>query len=442
MPDGPGEPTGETVALHGDSLAAGSNTGMAADVSRSGRGVQGAGREDIRAVISDGRRHAALAAVTALYFLLMAGSFNALGVVLPAMVKDLHLSWSEAGFGFTLLGLACGLTSPLPAIAIRRFGIVTTLAGGGLLLGLGFALLATAHTLLAYEAGTLLIGCAFTIGGTVPGTYVVANLYAESGRPMGLYFGIGGLGSIAGPLFYLAAQSVFHTWRPFWWFCAVATGLCGLGAAAAVRGIRFDGAHDDAIRAVGLPARAAFLSPAFWVIVAAYTGCLAISTTLHGFAVQHFSEHGLSAAHAAETMSLVALLAAGGSLLAGEAGRVVGARALTIAASLGLAIAALSLIVPQSGLTIGVFVVAMGLGVGLSYVSSAMLLLEYFGTRHNLELYATMCLISTAAAFGPWFGGQIHDATGGFGFAFLCFGALGAALGVAVMLMPRPRVRG
>lgn len=387
------------------------------------------------------RRYFALAAVTALYFFLMAGSFNALGVVLPAMVADMKLSWSDAGFGFTLLGLACGLTSPLPAMAIRRFGIVATLVTAGVLLALGFALLASALSKLQYDLGTLLIGCAFTIGGTVPGTYVVANLFEESSRPMGIYFGVGGLGSIAGPLFYLGVSSVFHAWRPFWWLCALVTGLCGVAAALVVRGIPFGHAHDDTIRTAGWPARAALSVPAFWVIVASYTGCLAISTTLHGFSVQHFTEHGLSSAHAAEIMSLVALFAAAGSFLAGEIGRIMGARVLTVAATGAMTLAAVDLLLPQSSLTLGVFVLTMGLGVGLSYVASAILLLEYFGTRQNLELYATMCLISTAAAFGPWFGGAIHDNTGSFRAIFMAFGALGLVLTVAVTFLRRPRLR-
>ncbi|GAC88966.1 hypothetical protein Gbth_029_012 [Gluconobacter thailandicus F149-1 = NBRC 100600] len=387
------------------------------------------------------RRYFALAAVTALYFFLMAGSFNALGVVLPAMVADLQLSWSDAGFGFTLLGLACGLTSPLPAMAIRRVGIVATLSAASVFLALGFSLLAIASSKLEYDLGTLLIGCAFTIGGTVPGTYVVTNLFEQPSRPMGIYFGVGGLGSIAGPLLYLGVNNVFHAWRPFWWLCAFATGLCGIAATLVVRGIHFGHAHDNTIHIAGWPARAALSVPAFWVIVASYTGCLAISTTLHGFSVQHFTEHGLSSTHAAETMSLVALFAAAGSFLAGEVGRVMGARVLTVAATAAMTLAAVDLLVPQSSLTLGFFVLTMGLGVGLSYVASAMMLLEYFGPRQNLELYATMCLISTAAAFGPWVGGAIHDSTGSFRAIFMAFGSFGLVLTVAVSFLRRPRLR-
>jgi hypothetical protein len=49
-----------------------------------------------------------LGAFSALYFLLMASTFNSLGQVLPMIVADLHLTWAQAGMGFTVLGIACG----------------------------------------------------------------------------------------------------------------------------------------------------------------------------------------------------------------------------------------------------------------------------------------------------------------------------------------------
>lgn len=50
----------------------------------------------------------------AIYFLATATTFTSLGVVLPGMIDELKWSWTEAGFGFTLLGLTCGLSSFLP----------------------------------------------------------------------------------------------------------------------------------------------------------------------------------------------------------------------------------------------------------------------------------------------------------------------------------------
>ena len=73
---------------------------------------------------------AALAALSALFFLITAGTFTSLGVVLPDMVKALKWDWTGAGLGFTLLGLATGLASYAPTVVIRRLGVRATLLAG------------------------------------------------------------------------------------------------------------------------------------------------------------------------------------------------------------------------------------------------------------------------------------------------------------------------
>ncbi|MGA2951646.1 MAG: TonB-dependent receptor, partial [Caulobacteraceae bacterium] len=72
------------------------------------------------------RPRLAFVALSGLYFLVTAGTFNGLGVVLPAMVSQLAWNWKEAGAGYALLGVACGLTSLAAAGAIRRFGVRAT----------------------------------------------------------------------------------------------------------------------------------------------------------------------------------------------------------------------------------------------------------------------------------------------------------------------------
>ena len=47
------------------------------------------------------RANAALAALSLLFFILTAGTFTSLGVVLPDMVAALHWDWSRAGLGYT-----------------------------------------------------------------------------------------------------------------------------------------------------------------------------------------------------------------------------------------------------------------------------------------------------------------------------------------------------
>ena len=74
---------------------------------------------------------AALASLSALFFLITAGTFSSLGVALPDMVKALRWDWTGAGLGFTLLGLATGLASYAPTVVTRRAGGAADADAGG-----------------------------------------------------------------------------------------------------------------------------------------------------------------------------------------------------------------------------------------------------------------------------------------------------------------------
>ena len=52
------------------------------------------------------------------FFFVTATTFTSLGYVLYTMVADLGWSQATAGVSFSLLGLACGLSSPLPPLVM------------------------------------------------------------------------------------------------------------------------------------------------------------------------------------------------------------------------------------------------------------------------------------------------------------------------------------
>jgi len=395
-------------------------------------------------------RYVALAAVTLLYLLLTAGTFNALGVVLPMMVKDIGMTWAEAGMGFTLLGIACGLASMVPAIMIRRIGVSLTLVAGGVMLAAGFGSLAVASSALTYHIGTTLLGLGFCFCGTVPGVYVVSALFEERrSTAIGIYFGAGGLGSVIGPLLFYGVEQRFGDWRVFWTMYTIAAVLIGSFAALVTTGWQKRGiAAVAAAVAAGTPEtsgwtmREALRRPQFWVVVAAYTTCLLVNTTMHSFAVQHLGERGLSLGAAAALISTSALIGAIASSAAGVAGERVSPRTLVLTALTTLALAAAALIVPQTSVSLLVFGTAVGVGIGISYVGTAMLLIDWFGHRANLELYSVMCVVSTLAAVGPAVGGIERDHSGNFVAMFATLAAIAIAMAAVLLLTHRPYRRG
>ena len=393
-------------------------------------------------------------ALSLLFFLISAGTFSSLGVVLPAMVDEMHWSWTEAGLGYTLLGVACGLSSLAPAMFIRRVGVRGTIALGAALGGIGFAGLALTHSIAVYLLSETLIGIAFSLTTTVPGVHVITGLFQRRSTMLGAYFTIGGLGQVAGPILYVVIQGATRQWRLYWW---VFVGACAvLGALTALvtspRQAAIDPALDRPPEQVspgdflkGLQdwtVRHALRTPQFYVIVGAYTMYLLVNTTAHGFAVEHLRERGVDPRYSAAMLSIEALIGAIVAVIGGVVGEKVSAKTLLAVALAALVMGMTALAFAHGFVLMGVYALGIGVGYGLSFTASTMLLLNYFGKRANLELFSIMSLISTLAAIGPAFGGWARDTLGSFAGVFLLCSLATLLMLVATAFMTPPRLTG
>lgn len=391
-------------------------------------------------------------ALSLLFFLVSAATFSSLGVVLPAMVSEMHWSWTEAGFGYTLLGLACGLSSVAAAMCVRRWGVRYTLAAGAALLIGGFGALALTHSVWGYFLGTILLGVAFSLSSTVPGTHVLTALFKRQSTVIGAYFTIGALGSVAGPLLYVLIAPG-HGWRAYWWVWVITSVAFGIFGIASIpdhlNRSTPDVAHPEPVGPAELVSglkdwtvRTALATSQFYIIVGAYTMYLLINTTAHGFAVQHLVENGIPADAAAGMLSLEALVGAGISVVGGVAGERVSSKTLLIVSLVALIVGMTGLALAHGYILMLVYAVGVGIGFGLSFVASTMLLLQYFGRRPYLELYSVMCLLSTAAALGPAVGGWMHDTLGSFADVFHLCSLAAFLMLIATIFMRPPAIAG
>jgi MFS family permease len=389
-------------------------------------------------------RFGVLAALSLLYALLMAFTFNSLGQVLPFMVADLGMNWAEAGLGFTLLGIACGAASLLPAIMIRRIGVPMTLLAGAAMLVAGFATLAATHSVFSYHLGTTLLGLGYCFCGTVPSVHIISSIFRRRSTALGIYFTSGNVGAVLGPLFFYMVSELLDGWRIYWLLCAIAMLVVGLLAATLTR-MRSkdlgDGHTSEAFSTDfvdGWAMRHALATPQYWTIVGAYTVCLLINTTVHSFGFQHLLENGQSKGSATALISLTALVAAIASGAAGLLGERMDPRRMSMLALASFAFSSLALTFPRSEMCLALFVIGMGVGLGLIWVSTAMLMQNYFGRRANLELYSIMTWLSTSAAAGPALGGIMRDRIGTFGPMFVGLAVMNLLLLVIVVFMRRP----
>jgi cyanate permease len=278
----------------------------------------------------------------------------------------------------------------------------------------------------------------------VPGTYLLARLFANPSFAFGLYFTVGGLGGVAGPILYLWVEAIARNWRAYWLVALLIVTAAGLLSAllvdvdSDVRGNARDGTNSSGGQ---WPVKAALRTPQFAVLAAAYSIFLFVGITVNAVSVAHLMSRGASAALAGGMMSAEALINAGARLAGGVIIRWIDAKSLLLLSLVMLIGGLVALSLAHDLPLMLLFAIGIGVGYGLTFFASTILLLDYFGRAPNLELFAAINLISTVGAGGPAFAGFVADHTGSFVPALTILEVLVLLVLLSVMIMRRP-VRG
>jgi MFS family permease len=403
------------------------------------------------------RRWVPFAIVSAFFFYVNAATFTSLGVALPYMIEDLAWSYTEAGAGFSLLALMVGLSAMVPAWIIRKGGVKATFLVGAVIMATGFIFLATTEQLLQYYVGAAFAGFGYTLVSTVPAVHYF-NYTIEARRRavvIGAYFTIGGFGGVFGPLLVAAVVQATGSWRMHWWIVgAAALFLAGLAVTCLdnrpeLRRARVDGAvPEDGTEKASVAEietrkyqwtfKESIRTKEFAIIVLAMTLTLFCGTTANSWAVTHMMELGVASALAVTAFSAHGLVNALSRGLGGYLGSRINAKWLLVAALAAEVVGMVALSVADDPFTIGLFAVAEGFGFGMSLVATALLLIEYFGTESNPEIFGASHLITTVAMVGPVFAGWFAENIGGFGPVFLLFAFSVGLVLVATILMKPP----
>ena len=388
-----------------------------------------------------------LMAVSVVFFFITATTFTSLGLVLPAMIAELHWGWAEAGLGFSLLGVFCGIASYVPAWLIRRVGVRVTFVLGAGMMAASFFLLAWLHGVMLYYIALSICGFGFTLLGSVPGTYLLTRVFERPSFAFGLYFTIGGLGGVAGPLVYLWIISATGQWRDYWLVSAVGVTVLGLLAAVLVDATtNLHGERNLEPHKAGPVFRsnrawtvaAALRTPQFITIAIAHTGFLFCGITVNTISVAHLGQHGIPATVAGTMLSLEALINAGARIAGGAVGDFIEPKKLLALSLTVLVVGVLALTYARDMPLMVVYAAGVGIGYGRTFYAVSMLLLNYFGPKIQLELFSISNLISTLASIGPVSAGWSRDVLGSFAPCLLVLAAGAAAILVAVLLMRPP----
>jgi MFS family permease len=188
------------------------------------------------------------------------------------------------------------------------------------------------------------------------------------------------------------------------------------------------------------PLAAAMATPQFLVLLAAYFGHLLVGVTVASLSVAHLTQRGVAASVALGMLSLEALVQTLGRAGATLFGDRLDPRHLLLAALGSLVVGAGALSIAHTYPLMLLYAVGSGLGFGLTGLAVTMLLLDYFGRAHNLEIFARTCLVGAFSALGPTLGGTLRDGTGAFGSTFQIYAVVIAAVFIAVALMRPPRL--
>ena len=173
--------------------------------------------------------------------------------------------------------------------------------------------------------------------------------------------------------------------------------------------------------------------------MAAYFVHLLSGVTVSSLSVAHLTERGVTPAVAGTMLSLEALMATGARFIGGLIGDHVDPKLLLVVAIGALGLGSVALSVADTYPLMMLYALGTGVGFGLTALAVTVLLINYFGRAHNLEIFSTVCLVGALSALGPTIGGVLRDSLGSFSPTFQLFGVVAAMVFVASLFMRPPK---
>ena len=369
-----------------------------------------------------------------------------------------ELGWSRAEFfsAFLVRELLIGLAAPLvgPLYDTKHGPRVLALVGA-VLLGLSMALIRNVTELWQFVALFGVLGGVAELGGGffISQALVPKWFVQKRGRALGISIMGVGLGALVFPTAVSGLIDVAG-WRDAWMWFGIAVGAIAFVLALFLRtrpedvGLQPDGATRTGRAPGGVPfvdersltQREALRTPAFWLLLAAFSliglGITGFQSNWHPFLVETGFTPGQAAAGIAVYGFMSGIVRPGWGLL----GERFPTRYLMGGVSVATAVLiAIFLNVRGMGVLLPVMFMA-GVVMGGYLILRALLTANYFGRAHLGAVNSLFrpIVMGTGAA-GPLLFGALYDLQGGYALAFLAAALAWGSAGVIVLLAKPPQ---
>lgn len=407
-----------------------------------------------------------IAASAFVVYLLVAGIYYGLSVLIPIMAAD--LGWTATAFGaaFSIFALLLGLSAPLVGAFVVRFGARVAILIGSLLAATALAFMSITSAVWQLYALIILLGSGFGLGTMLPMQQLIGDWFVtRRSLFLGLVLSGAGLGGLVIAPLTSGLASVLGSWRPVWLVLASLLLLPALLALFVIRdrpedlGQRAEGVTQRTGPGTTAPApeethrvyrsrhlwetKAAIQTRAFWLITLACGIMFFLLQAITAHQVAYLvDEAQIDLTVAASALGLIAGSSIVGRLASGWLGDRVEPRVVTAGLLLMMSFSLIVLLFGNGLVSLYLYVVLFGIGYGGIIVLIPAMVLNYYGSRNSAAIMGIAMLMQTIlGALGAIVVGGIKDAHNSYLPAFwlmIGMGVAGALCALAASPPPPP----
>jgi MFS family permease len=388
-------------------------------------------------------------------------------VLYPFMIQAMGWSRGEIMVGSTAIVLLFGLTGPLAAWMIGRFGARVTIATGGAIVAMATLLMGlVGHIYVLYLILAIFVGLGAGLASMIPvQTVIISWFNIRRALAMGLVMGGGAIGGFLAPQIISVVVESSGNWRLGWFIIAVASVIGIVVAMITVRNQPSDiGQHPDGVASyevgetVSGHSRAArtyrtpvdwnlrdvMRTPALWLLVTGVACSFFLWQVILSQGPLHLQDRGFDPAMAAFFYSLAVGLSIVGRFTTAAVGDIIEPRFLIAAGAFCILLGGFLFwfVSPEAVWVAYLYPLLAGFGFGIAYVCVPTIIGNYWGYPAfarimGLESPIVMSIQAVAAPLA----GFLYDLQGSY-FTVMVISWILATIGLVATLLcmpPKPK---